>query len=123
MRLRCSAACVTRHRYMDRGIAIDPRWDDYAVFLADMGERPVGKTLDREDNDLGYSKENCKWSTPKEQANNRSTTLLTTCFGETLTLSQWADKVNINYKVLWDRINKFGWTPERALTSPPRITS
>lgn len=57
--------------YGERGITYDPRWDLYANFLADMGERPSGKTLDRIDNDGPYNKDNCKWSTPTEQNNNR----------------------------------------------------
>lgn len=57
--------------YSERGITYDPAWEDFEVFLADMGERPPGTTLDRENNDLGYSKENCRWATPKQQANNR----------------------------------------------------
>lgn len=50
------------------------RWqgaDGFANFLADMGERPKGRSLDRVNNDLGYEASNCRWATAKEQANNR----------------------------------------------------
>lgn len=57
--------------YVLRGITIDPQWDDYANFYADMGDRPAGMTLDRIDNDKGYSKENCRWATPLMQTRNR----------------------------------------------------
>jgi hypothetical protein len=57
--------------YAERGIACDPSWDRFETFLADMGERPEGLTLDRIDNDLGYSKGNCRWATPLEQTHNR----------------------------------------------------
>lgn len=58
--------------YGGRGISIDdPRWFRFENFLADMGEPPPGLTLDRKDNDLGYSKSNCRWATRLEQTNNR----------------------------------------------------
>jgi hypothetical protein len=60
-------------RYGGRGITVCERWrHSFANFLADVGERPAGATIDRINNDGSYEPGNVKWSTPKEQANNRS---------------------------------------------------
>lgn len=78
MRMRCNR--VDRDpeaKYAGRGIGYDPRWDIFEEFLKDMGERPEGMTLDRVDNNVGYSVTNCRWATPVQQARNRRNAHLT----------------------------------------------
>jgi len=72
MKARCTKADTKDYKnYGGRGIKFCKKWKQFAAFLADMGERPQGKTLDRINNNKGYSKLNCKWSTRLEQAKNR----------------------------------------------------
>lgn len=106
------------HQFQDyggRGIKVCDRWLKFENFLADMGERPTGLTLERKENDKGYYQANCRWASPKEQANNRRSNRLITYNGKTQTMTQWAEEISVQVATLWKRL-KLGWSIERALT-------
>jgi hypothetical protein len=87
---RCNNPSNSRYaRYGGRGIAVCDEWLDFAKFYADMGDCPPGKSLDRKDNNHGYSKDNCRWATAKEQASNTSRTRRITINGRTDTMANW----------------------------------
>ena len=102
--------------YGGRGITICPTWMDFSIFLQDMGLPQSGQSIDRIDNNLGYSKDNCRWVSVETQANNKRTTIYLTHNNETKPLRTWAKEIGIKPTTLWFRINK-GWDTEKALST------
>lgn len=103
--------------YVGRGIGVCEEWREFESFMRDMGERPLGMTLDRIDNDAGYSKENCRWATPKQQMNNTRRNRYVTFRGETNTVAQWAEALSIPEAILRSRLAR-GWSVDDAMTRP-----
>jgi len=121
MRRRCvDSRRIDYHRYGGRGISFCERWKLFDNFLTDMGPCPIGCTLERIDNNEDYGPDNCKWATRKEQANNRRPRKPITLNGETHSIQEWAIKLNIKKSTLASRLNRDGWTIERALSVPVR---
>lgn len=98
--------------YGGRGITICKRWDSFTNFLADMGERPVGETLERKDNNGNYEPDNCRWATTEEQHYNTRANHLLTYRGETMCTAAWAKKLGINQTSMRLRV-KYGFTGEK----------
>lgn len=108
------ARCRYPSWYTFRGIRVCDRWQTYENFLADMGEAPEGKSIDRIDNDGDYCPENCRWATDTEQMNNRGCNVHLTIGGVTKTLSQWARETGIPKTTISQRIKR-GWPADRIL--------
>lgn len=110
------------HLYGGRGITVCNEWQQFEPFYewAMSNGYSEDLTIDRINNDGGYSPDNCRWATVKEQANNKRNTCWVTYNGETRTLSEWSELVGIKHSVLQSRICKLHWDIEKAFTTPVR---
>lgn len=114
---RCSNPSADSYKnYGGRGISVCERWRVFKNFLADMGDRPTGMSLDRIDVNGNYEPGNCRWATQKEQMNNTTKNRRLTLNGRTMNVTEWAETLGINRKTLETRVAR-GWSAERALTA------
>jgi hypothetical protein len=106
--------------YYDKGVKVCPQWQDFSVFLHDMGNRPDDTTLDRIDTSLGYEPANCRWATKKEQANNRGCMKLYEYDGDAKTLTEWSEDPRClpTKQSLYARVLKYNVPIDKALTTP-----
>lgn len=125
MHQRCRQVHPHRHWkfYGAKGINVCEEWNDFAVFHAQMGDRPKGFTLDRVDGDKDYCAENCRWVSWRDQNLNKKWeevphTVMVEYNGESLCLKQATEKAGLNYVTVHARIRNLGWSVERALTTP-----
>jgi hypothetical protein len=102
-------------RYGARGIKVCARWKLFANFLADMGERPHGKTLDRKNNNGNYTPSNCRWATPKQQVRNSTTVKTVMVNGKKFeSLTDAAIFFNVKPNTFRVRLNR-GFSPENSI--------
>jgi hypothetical protein len=118
--------CVWRHMlnrcsnlnhplYGGRGITICESWLIFKNFYNDMGERPEGFSIDRINNNLGYCKSNCRWTTPKVQARNRRSNTILTIDGISRITKEWSEQPgSVSYQTIISRLIS-GWSPKRAV--------
>ena len=109
----------SNHQYKDyggRGIKVCDRWlESFENFYADMGEPPTDAyTIERRNNDEGYSADNCIWATRTEQSNNKRSNRLVSCNGRTMTITQWSRELGIPPMTIHNRLKR-GWTADEAL--------
>jgi len=102
------------------GVSVDDRWRDFYLFFNDMGVPPDGHSLERLDSNGPYSPDNCRWIPLSKQAQNTSRSRKVLYQGEYLCISEHARRLGFSPNVVLDRLNKLGWTVERALGTPAR---
>lgn len=124
MKSRCyNPNANTYEDYGGRGITICDEWkDDFQLFYDWSIKNGYANTLtiDRIDTNLGYSPDNCRWVTMKEQSNNTRKNLEIEYNGETHTFSEWMDILKLNSSTIYTRIHLLGWSIEKAFETPIR---
>ena len=122
MKNRCNNTNRSNYaKYGGAGINYDLRWESFANFLADMGERPDGTTLDRIDNTGWYTKTNCRWATPKVQATNRNNTVYVTNphTGAVYTIAELAKMLGVSHTAAY-KMNMRGKIIFKQKTKPDK---
>jgi hypothetical protein len=116
MLARCSNPKNPGYKYCGgRGIVVCESWQEFENFIADMGPRPSSSHfIDRINDNLGYSPDNCRWAMQDESLNKKGQRLIT-YKGETLPLYVWAKKVGLKKTTLYSRIAA-GWPIEKAMS-------
>lgn len=115
MHARCSNQNhISYHLYGARGITVCEQWSSFESFLADMGEKPKGTSLDRIDPHKSYSPENCRWATNSQQANNTRNAKRITYNNQSLTAAEWEGITGIPSGTIRARI-RLGWSVPQAL--------
>lgn len=104
---RCTRPTHARFSsYGGRGITVSDDWMLFSAFFRDMGLRPDGKSLDREDNNKGYCKENCRWATDLQQAGNKRNSVLLEACGLSMTRTAWASLFGRDHAWLRDKVQR-----------------
>lgn len=121
---RCTNPNAPHYEYYGgRGITVCDRWNSrnggsFENFLQDMNECPKGLSLDRINNNKGYYKDNCRWSTSKEQCRNRRSNIILEYNGKTQCLLDWSIEYDINFYTLRNRLFLLKWSIEKSLLTP-----
>lgn len=112
---RCTDPNAGSFRYYGgRGIEVCARWRTFENFLADMGERPRGTSIDRIDNNGNYEPGNCRWATARQQARNSRKAHEIECGGERLCLTEWQERTGVHAATIRSRLKR-GMSVESAL--------
>lgn len=115
MRQRCDNPCRPEYPdYGGRGIKVCERWTVFENFLADMGKRPDGKSIERRNNEGNYEPLNCVWATKIEQTRNTRRNHKIAHRGETKCLTEWVNALGLNYERVRGRL-RIGWSFEEAI--------
>jgi hypothetical protein len=111
--------------YGGRGVAVCPEWSaSFEAFWRDMQDGYADTlTLDRIDNDGPYSPKNCRWATQLAQHNNKRSNVWIDAPEGIVTIAQAARTRGMQPQTLSARLNRYGWSVEKALNTPVHTTS